>query len=152
MTRKDILEAVKRFVGVLDEQSHIEDREGALRAALDRLALAYHFAAVPFDQTKHPDAPRADYWSLRECIAPLFPALGLYNEALHIVDKVGESELSIGDAIDDLTDIAMDLHSVLFRWENTSEEDALWHFRFGFETHWGLHLRSLQLYLHQRAF
>lgn len=133
MTRKDIHEAVKRFLGVLDEQTCFEDREGALRAALDGLA------------------PRADYRALRECIAPLFPSLGLYNEALHLADKVGESELSMGDALDDLTDIAMDMHSVLFRWENTSEEDALWHFRFGFESHWGLHLRSLQLYLHARA-
>lgn len=83
--------------------------------------------------TKSPGAPSADYKVLRECIAPLFPSLGLYNEALHIADKVGASELSMGEAIDDLTDIAMDMHS------------------FGFETHWGLHLRSLQLYLHERA-
>ncbi|NOK01577.1 MULTISPECIES: DUF5063 domain-containing protein [Myxococcus] len=151
MTRKDILDAVKRFLGVLDEQKRFEDREGSLRAALDWLALAYHFADAPFDPTKYPDAPSADDSALRACIASLFPALGFYNEALHLADKVGESELCMGDAIDDLTDIAMDMHSVLFRWENTSEEDALWHFRFGFETHWGLHLRSLQLYLHERA-
>lgn len=151
MTRKDIHEAVKSFLGVLDEQTHFEDREGALRAALDWLALAYHFADASFDHAEYPDAPRADYRALRECIAPLFPSLGFYNEALHLTDKVGESELSIGDALDDLTDIARDMHSVLFCWENTSEEDALWHFRFGFENHWGLHLRSLQLYLHERA-
>ena len=152
MTRKDILQSVQNFVGVLDEQNRFEDREGALRAALDRLALAYHFADAPLDDTEYPDAPRADYRALRERIAPLFPSLGFYNEALHIADKVGESEASTGDAIDDLTDIAIDMHSVLFRWANTSEQDALWHFRFSFETHWGLHLRSLQLYLHARAY
>ncbi len=106
MTRNDILEAVKCFLGVLDEREHFEDRERALRAALDRLALAYHYSDAPFDDTKHPDAPTVDDMALRECIAPLFPELGLYNEALNIADKVGEPALGVGDAIDDLTDIA----------------------------------------------
>jgi hypothetical protein len=152
MTRQDILQAVKSFLAVLEEQRTSEDRENALRASLDRLALAYHYTGTPFDDTKYPDPPGPDYRELRERIAPLFPGLSFYNEALHIADEVGESELSMGDAIDDITDIAKDLSHVLFCWENTSEEDALWHFRFGFETHWGRHLRSLQLYLHERAY
>ncbi|MFP2958269.1 DUF5063 domain-containing protein [Myxococcus sp. 1LA] len=152
MNRVDILQAVKGFLDVLDARQRFDDREGALRAALDRLAMACHFATAPFDDAKYPDAPGADARALRARISPLFPALGLYNEALHIADTVGESEVSTGDAIDDLTDIAMDLQDVLFRWENTSEADALWHLRFGFEAHWGRHLRSLQLYLHARAY
>jgi|GEM_PF-4589899 len=71
-----------------------------------RLALAYHSSDAPFDDTKHPDAPTVDDMALRECIAPLFPERGLYNEALDIADEVGKPALGVGDAIDDLTDIA----------------------------------------------
>ena len=58
----------------------------------------------------------------------------------------------VGDALDDVADIAHDLKEVLGRWESTSEADAIWYLRMGFETHWGKHLRSLQLYLHAREF
>ncbi|RJS21196.1 DUF5063 domain-containing protein [Corallococcus sp. H22C18031201] len=151
MTRKDILLAVKHFLDVVDARIAVADRERALRAALDPLALASHFAEAPFDDAESPDAPELDYQVLRASIEPLFPGLGLYNEALNIADSVGESALSLGDALDDLTDITRDLRDVLFYWEHTSEENALWHLRFGFESHWGQHLRSLQLYLHART-
>ncbi|MFN7134579.1 MAG: DUF5063 domain-containing protein, partial [Myxococcales bacterium] len=61
------------------------------------------------------------------------------------------AQIMVGDAIDDIVDIANDLQQVVWRWETTSEADALWHFRFSFTSHWGAHLRALQLYLHERA-
>ncbi|WP_229908336.1 DUF5063 domain-containing protein [Comamonas sp. JC664] len=142
---------MKRFLDVLDPQRRFEDRERALRAALDGLALAYHSAEAPFDGTTHSDAPWAEANALRAGLAVLFPDLGLYNEVLNIVAPVGELEPGVGDALDDLTDIAVDMHRFLHQWETTGEEAALWHFRFSFETHWGRHLRGLQLYLHERA-
>ncbi len=151
MNREDILHSVKCFLEVLDPQRRFDDRERALRAALDGLALAYHSAEAPFDGAQHPDAPLAEVSALRAGIAVLFPDLGLYNEVLNIAAPVGELEPGVGDVIDDLTDIAMDMHRFLYNWDNTGEEDALWHFRFSFETHWGRHLRGLQLYLHERA-
>jgi len=152
MTRQDILQAVRDFLAVLDEQVLVEDRERALRVALDRLALAYHFTEALTDDATSPDAPDVDGVKLRKRVESCFPELGYYNEALHITRHLGESALGIGDAIDDLVDIATELRQVLHHWENTSEAAALWHFRFGFEVHWGLHLRGLQRYLHERAF
>jgi hypothetical protein len=152
MTPRDIHQAVRDFFRVIDPLEAFEDREEALRLALDRLALAFHFSEAPYDETEYPDPPRGAYQAIRERIGPLFPHLGLYNAALNIVEEVGTSELGVEDAIDDLADIALDLGDVLHRWEHTSEADALWHFRFGFMSHWGKHLRSLQLYLHTRAF
>ena len=152
MTRGEILEAVKQFLSLVEQGGPAEKREKSLRLALDRLALAYHFAEAPTDDRTHPEPPRTDYQELRARIAPLFPRFGFYNALLDITVKVGTPEVGVADAIDDLTDITLDLQEVLARWETTSEEDALFHFRFLFETHWGGHLRSLQQYLHVLAF
>ena len=76
-----------------------------------------------------------------------FPSLGYYNIPSTISVNVGEAEMHTGDALDDLADIANELSECVWRWQNNSENDALWHFRFSYETHWRSHLRSLQLYL-----
>lgn len=153
MTRQEIRETISQLLAIVETGVDDEaDREARLRAALDRLALAYHFAAAPPDDRDYPDPPRQTYEDLRARIAPRFPRLGFYNVALDISENIGASVTGTGDALDDITDIALDLHVVLARWESTSEEDALFHFRLGFETHWGRHLRELQLYLHDLAF
>ncbi|HET9449552.1 MAG TPA: DUF5063 domain-containing protein, partial [Aggregicoccus sp.] len=113
MTRVEVLEAVKEFLSLLERPLSPEDREEALRVALDRLALASHFAEAPFDAADYPTPPDIAYDVLRAKVGPLFPELGYYNVALDIVDKVGDSKLGVGDAIDDLVDIARDLQAVL---------------------------------------
>jgi hypothetical protein len=151
VTPTEVLETVMGFLSVLEGPLHPEGREAALRLALDRLALASHFAEDSFDAADYAEPPDTAYDVLRAKVTPLFPELGYYNVALDTVDKVGDSELGVGDALDDLVDIARELQAVLLRWETTSEADALWHFHQGFKAHWGKHLRSLQLYLHERA-
>jgi hypothetical protein len=58
----------------------------------------------------------------------------------------------MGAGWDDLADITSDLREVLWCWENTSEADAAWHFRFLYQIHWGRHLHNLRSYLHMRLF
>jgi len=58
----------------------------------------------------------------------------------------------VGDAIDDITDIAVEMEEIEWRWKNTSEADALWHFRFGASRHWIDHMRQLQFYLNARYY
>ena len=115
--------------------------------ALDRLALAYHFAECKFDEADYPDTPRKDYGELGKAVSALFPEYGYYNVATRISVEISEGGLYVGDAIDDITDIAIDMYEVLWLWENTSVDNALWEFRQGYENHWGMHLRCLQLYL-----
>ena len=62
-------------------------------------------------------------------------------------DNIGSPEVTAGDALDDLADIAVDLQEVLDR-AKVSIDEAVWEFRFGFAAHWGTHLRWLQVYLH----
>ncbi len=151
VTPEEIRETVKGFFAFLDTAMGAKERESRLSQVLDGLAMASHSAAGPFDEAEYPDPVVPDSATLRARIAPLFPGLGWYNEAEEIAGTPDQRGVVVGDAINDLVDIARDLQEVLLRWESTSEADALWHFRFGFESHWGKHLRSLQLCLHARA-
>lgn len=155
MTRSDILAAARDFLSLLSGELPREERERGLRRALDRLALAYHHAEAPLDAREYPDVRETgiERWNaLCERLLSLFPDFGHYNVAADIIDNVGTGKLAAGDPIDDLADIALDLQEFIERWERNSEEDALECFRFGFESHWGRHLRALQVYLHERAF
>lgn len=150
MNRGEIREAILYFFDVIEGQHAPEERECKLPLALDQLAFAYHFAAVEFDDADYPDAPRKEYNDLREIVGPRFPDCGYYNVALDVSIKIAEDSVGVGDAIDDICDIAIDLDEVLWLWTNTSIDNALWQFRDSFEYHWGEHLRDLQLYLHKK--
>lgn len=147
MNRDEIHEAISDFLALLNGKEDVEAREAVLALALDRLALAYHFADYKFDETDYPDAPRKDYQELRKIVSALFPEYGYYNVTARISVEISEGGLHVGDAIDDITDIAIDMNEVLWLWENTSVDNALWEFRQGYENHWGMHLRCLQLYI-----
>ena len=147
MSRDEIHETILHFFDVIDGEYAPEEREKRLSIALDRLALASHFADYDFDETDYPDSPRKDYDELREIVSPRFPDCGYYNVAHNVTTDIGVESVSVGDAIDDICDIANDLSEVSWRWENNSIDDALWYFRESYIYHWGHHLRDLQVYL-----
>jgi hypothetical protein len=148
MIQKEIRAAIEGFINLLenglnDEQANIH----ALELNLDNLALAYHFAEVVFEDYDS-EASSPDYNQLKHLAISRFPGFGYYNEPKNITEKIGEADILIGDALDDIADITRDLYEVLWYWENESEKVALWKFCFGYEHHWGAHLRSLQSYLY----
>lgn len=148
MNRDEIRKAISDFLALLNGGNEdSEAREAALALALDRLALAYCFAECKFDEAEYPDAPRKDYGEVRKVISALFPNYGYYNIAARISVEISEGGLHVGDAIDDITDIAIDVNEVSWLWENTSVDNALWEYKQGYENHWGMHLRCLQLYI-----
>lgn len=122
----------------------------ALYRALDNLAMAYHATPDIEPDTSDVEAPRRDQSELRRELSPRFPKLGYYN-ALDTDRPLGAPAL-VGDAIDDLVDIVQDLMEVVWLFENSHINDAHWTFRFGYEHHWGQHLRGLSLYLHELIF
>jgi Domain of unknown function (DUF5063) len=84
-------------------------------------------------------------------VAAHFPELGYYNTPSSITQHIAEAEIDVGDAIDDITDIAIELYDVLWRFDHTSADDALWYFSNSYFTHWEQHLRQLQLCLQRIA-
>lgn len=116
----------------------------ALVHALDALAMAYHATPEGASSPEHLDPPDFDYNETRAKIAPRFPTIGFYGVAdpLEI-----EGSFMLGDAIDDLCDIANDLSEVIWRWEHMGPDDAHWYLHLMY-VHWGWHMRELQSFLH----
>lgn len=143
---KDIKQLADSFLALLRDESN-EDALARLERVLDALALARHDVAFEFDERELPDPPDWPYAERRALAVARFPTLGLYNVARPVSTEIGEGAAVVGDAIDDIADIAGELHDCAWRWENCGEADALWHFTHGYEYHWGEHLRDLQAYL-----
>jgi hypothetical protein len=141
---------IQRFLDLLKSApANVEMRLQALSRSLDELAFALH--ALPEGEVvdeweKQPQPPDGSYLKFRECASQSYPELGLYPW----VDPVGTIDQSVmmGDAIDDLADIAKDLSEAHWVWENVGEAAAQWDLHFGYRTHWGEHLRNLRAYLH----
>lgn len=128
-----------------------DTRLEALPASLDELACAVHKANFTFDERDFPDAPHVDFDQRRALVSAHFPTLGYYNLADPTTQEIGAAAIVVGDGIDDIADIYADLKEALWCWDNTSVDDSLWHLTNSFGYHWGLHLRSLQYYLHVLA-
>lgn len=141
-----MIDAVSRFLSLLDQGGPVGDE--ALARALDALALAYHDTPLGRPSESEAEPQRDEYKIVRQRVEKLFPDLGLYGTADPL--EVPNQETLVGDAIDDLTDIALDLKEVLWRWQHLGEDDANWYFRFSYQTHWGHHLHGLRFYLHAK--
>ena len=100
-----------------------------------------------FDETDYTEGPDFDYKEIRKNVESNFPDFGWYGTIMDITEIAQESELAIGDAVDDLTDIIGDLIDVKWRFENTSEVDAIWNFEFFMRTHSEQHLVDLLKYI-----
>jgi hypothetical protein len=150
MDRQEIHSAILNFLGLLENgEGETPTEVETLALALDKLALVSHFLGdIPADEQEYPEASARSYSRWRELIGKRFPSLGYYNIPSTITVNIGEAEIHTGDALDDLADIANELSEFAWRWQNNSENDALWYFQFSYETHWGSHLRGLQMYLH----
>ncbi|MGD7037233.1 DUF5063 domain-containing protein [Methylotuvimicrobium buryatense] len=140
--------AIDHFLSIVLNQEDKPEDLGILMSSLDELAYSVRLVGDEFDETDYLDPPETDYPAIRETIKKRFPTLDWYNMATHISEPNGETKLFLRDAIDDLVDIVSDLQKISWRFENTSEDDASWHFQWGYMNTWGRALRFLQLYLH----
>jgi hypothetical protein len=138
--------AINNYLAVLKE--HPDDQASRLVVlckALDWLVIEYHRAPDVEPDTEEM-SPSVPYEPLAEQASASFPELGYYAD---VEPQDGlEQEITLGGAIDDLSDIARDLSGVLWHIERGAINDAIWEFRFGYQTHWGMHLHRLRRYLH----
>jgi hypothetical protein len=138
--------SVRHFLSLLRDGD--PPSEVALSKALDELALAYHNTPACQPSDADIEAPRSEDQERAAWLRNRFPTLGHY--AVSDPTEIVTDKPLVGDAIDDLADIAGDLEEVLWRFEHVSVDEAHWYFRMLFEIHWGRHLRELQLYLHAK--
>jgi hypothetical protein len=141
-----VSEAIDRYLRLLDLPP-AEDRSHLSRLAreLDHLVATYNRTGEVSPEGEA-EAPTLAFEPLLDKAAAAFPELGFYAH-VYPDEPVG-TEAAQGWALDDLADIARDFLKVRWHLENSTEEEALWHFRFGFQSHWEIHLFSLRNYLH----
>lgn len=122
-----------------------------LARALDELAFVIH--DTPEGQPTDSDAepPDGDYDAMYARLSARFPDLGHYPIA-DPASEAGQADALVGDAIDDLADIAEELGELSWRFDHLGSSDAYWHLHFMYRAHWGRHLRDLSSYLHAKRF
>lgn len=148
MSASGIRAILQGFVSYVTEPGEKDDAE--LLQFCDRIVCSVHEVHYVFADRPHPEAPSVDYDERRNTISELFPEYGQYCLSDGRIDGFGENGM-VEDAIDDLADLSRDFEAVLWRFEHTSSDDALWEFQFMYGFHWGGHIRSLQLYLFRRV-
>jgi hypothetical protein len=147
MNYKEIENTIDEFLEIIDNKLFPANEKEFIKS-LDNLALSTNYLNdIVFDETEYPDEPKLIYNEIREIINKKFPNHGYYNIPSKITEEIADAEIIVGDAIDDICDLYIDMKRIKWRFENTSQMDALWNFQFGYNSHWGWHLRDLQWYV-----
>lgn len=147
MSSPSFIAAARHFLAITLEGAPPGDRE--LAHALDLLAVACHDLPEGHVALDGTDPPRRDYDELYKQLCRRFPTLGLYSSADPAAELLGKP--LVGDAIDDLADIVLDMEEAVWRAENLGADDANWFIRTMY-FHWGGHMRELMLHLHHRQY
>jgi hypothetical protein len=132
MQSSPAVEAARHFLSVVWEGDTPSDAE--LSEALDRLVAAYHTTPDADVSDSDLEAPTQDGASLYKEVSERFPDYGLYpvaDPSASIGDAMG-----MGDAIDDLADITLDMREVVWLADQLTLDEAHWAFRLHF-FHWG---------------
>ncbi len=125
--------------------------ESNLLAALDGLASTYHDLPLTEPTDVPADSPELGEYQVRySAMGKRFPELGYYPCLTTLT--LHEAEVGVGDAIDDLVDIAAEIHAIFWHLDNTGLNGALVR-THQMRYHWlGEHLRPLVLHLEQRRY
>ncbi|PIG97949.1 DUF5063 domain-containing protein [Deinococcus sp. UR1] len=124
------------------------EREGCTPGELADLLsdLRREVQALPFNIPDADTLPREEYRDLRARIAQAWPEPGFYDPATGRALSHCDLPAEIGDALDDLTDLALDLRTALAL-ADTDEADALAWLRFSHDSHWGDHVQDVTPHL-----
>jgi len=146
----DFLAPVRDYVDYVLSPDRLGESEDTklvrLARLLDRLAVHAEFTNDGPADVDIDDGPD-DTQMLYQTMNGHFPELGHYSTVLDIDPLKAQNNIAVGDAIDDLADIAADLLAVVRVAELSDAAAAKQEFNFRFRTHWGFHLRELQQYI-----
>jgi len=128
----------------------VAGRDKLLEKSLVKIYSLYFDIKFKLDDTEFPDFDKLSLPPIRKNVESNFPGFGLYKTAIDITDIYNKVDDGIGDAIDDLTDIIIDLLEVKWRVENNSLEDGLSFFQLIFYGHTQQHVLDLLNYMKQK--
>lgn len=140
---------------VLDELTYFgitpnveySDKLGRLKLLLVNLYAHYLEVSFEHDENDYNKSPEFKYNEIRPIVESNFPGLGFYHSLFGSHDVSHDADVVMGDGIDDLTDIIKDMLDVKWRFENTSNNNALWYFELHMRSHSEQHLIDLLKYL-----
>ena len=153
MSGAEIRRLVQEFLAMIDEGPSPSDLD--LVDCLDRLACAVH--SIPSGEIEvdsmepGPSYLEADA-EARRAVSNTFSDLTLYNTPASLTCDIGLAECEVGDPVDDLVGLYLDLREVSFYFAEVSEQRAMQKMKWSFKFHWEYHLRNLQFYFYRRAF
>ena len=124
------------------------DRDKILLVHLDSLGFIQAHLDFIFDENDYEEPPLLIYDVKYNLIKNNFNNYGCYNLPEEIDENISETNIIVGDAIDDIVDIYLELKEIQWRFIHTSQNDALWNLENNYKFHWGTHLRNLQRYVY----
>lgn len=127
-----------------------DERNLVLEKSLISIYSLYFEIQYEYDNTDFEEYDDIKYVNIRKNIESNFPDFGYYTIAFDLMDINNKDKMAIGDAIDDLSDIILDLLHIKWRMENNSQNNGLWYFQLIFSSHTQQHIIDLLNYLKQR--
>jgi hypothetical protein len=128
----------------------VADKENLLEQHLVKIYSLYFSVEYEFDETEYPGFDKSQLPNIRKNVESNFKDFGFYATILDINDIDSSQNSVIGDAIDDLSDIIIDLLEVKWRIENNSLDNGLWYFQFIFYGHTQQHILDLLNFMKQK--
>jgi hypothetical protein len=128
----------------------VTDKEKLLEKDLVKIYNLYFDIKFDFDKTDYSDFDKTTLPNIRQNIESNFKDFGFYKTVLDIYDIDNLQDSAIGDAIDDLNDITIDLLEIKWRIENNSLADGLWFFELIFFGHTQQHIIDLLNFMKQK--
>lgn len=121
-----------------------------LEKNLVKIYSFYFDVRYEHDDTAYPDFDRKQFPNIIENVQSNFPKFGFYKTILDINDVAKNDDIAMGDAVDDLSDIILDLLELRWRIENCSTNNGLWYFDIRFPIHTQQHILDLLNYIKQQ--
>ena len=128
----------------------VTDKEKLLERNLVKIYDLYFDIEYEFDNTDFPDFDKLQLPDIRQNVSSNFKDYGFYKTILDINNIDNLTDYAIGDAIDDISDIIIDLLEIKWRIENNSLADGLWFFELTFYSHTQQHILDLLNYMKQK--
>ncbi len=127
----------------------ITEKEKSLEKNLVKIYDLYFQIEYEYDKTKYENFDKGLLPNIRKNVETNFQNFGFYKTILDINELNNFQDIALGDAIDDLSDIIIDLLQVKWRIETNSLANGLWYFELIFCGHTQQHMLDLLNFMKQ---